>query len=123
MFCWLLSLIMWILEIIIVVKMQCQQSIVFTFGLYPLVVSTLIVLLQNPLSGLQGIADTSRKLANFTYYTHPIFILLISFCWKQALGHPETLNTLLFLLTAVITFVVGLLVCKLNNPVLNKYIS
>lgn len=55
------------------------RNIVLTFGLYPLVLSTLTVLVQNPLPKLQGISDTSRKLANFTYYAHPALILLINF--------------------------------------------
>lgn len=114
-FLWFVSLMIWILEIVMVIKMQYQRSIVVTFGLYPLVVSTLIVLLKNPLPRLKGIADTSRKLANFTYYAHPAFILLIGL-----VAGRDVPNTVLFLLTSVTTFVVGLLICKLNNSTLKK---
>lgn len=121
---WIVSLMIWILEIVVVVNMQYQRSIVLTFGLYPLVLSTLTVLVQNPLPKLQGISDTSRKLANFTYYAHPALILLINFVGGvQAYGNQRVPNTALFLLTTISTFFAGLLICKLNNPTLDKLIS
>ena len=114
---WIVSLMIWILEIVVVVNMQYQRSIVLTFGLYPLVLSTLTVLVQNPLPKLQGFSHTSQKLANFTYYAHPAFILLIGL----VAGHNVP-NTVLFILTTVTTFVVGLLICRMNKPIFNKII-
>ena len=120
---WILSLLIWIIEIVIVVKLQLQQSIVLTFGLYCLVISILIVLLQNPCPRLNKIASTNRKLANFTYYVHPAFIMLITFVWGIVFSGQQAIpNTALFLLTVVVTLIVGLLICRFNIPILNKLI-
>ncbi len=113
---WAVSFIIWIVEIIIVVRMQCQQNIVLTFGLYPLVLSTFIVLLQNPWSSMQEKGSRCRKMAALTYYIHPVIIIMIRLMYK------EIPNTLLFLLTLLFTRVLGLLICKVNNPTINKLV-
>lgn len=116
-FLWFVCFIISILDLGIVIKMQFQQSIVLTFGLYPLVISTFIVLLRNPMPKLQGIADTSRKLANFTYYAHPAFILSIELIARRSVP-----NTVMFLLTVISTFAVALLILKIDKPIFNKLI-
>ena len=117
---WIASLIAWILEIVIVIKMNYQKSIVLTFFLYPLVCMTLIVLLQNPLLKWDKKAEKYAKLSNFTYYAHPLFILMMNLGCQTILGKPIP-ETLLFLFTVTLTFIVGSWInshCKyvFNNP-------
>ena len=114
---WAVSLIIWILEIVIIVNKQCQQNIVLTFGLYPLVITTLIILLQNPCPGLQEDGTRCKTIATFTYYAHPIIILVI----RQM--YAEIPNTVLFLLTSFFTLVLGLLLFKVNNSTIKKLVS
>lgn len=96
-FLWVSSIIIWLLEIGIVIKMRYQRSLVLTFGLYLLVLSTLIVLLKNDLPCLRQAAGIRRKLASFTYYSHPAFILLINFAFGTLGSEPQQIsNTGLF---------------------------
>jgi hypothetical protein len=115
---WMVSLAVWIIEIVIVVKRDFQQSIVLTYGLYPLVILTFIVLLQNLVTGLKGIADICRKLANFTYYVHPAIIMLINLVFRETVS-----NTMMFILTVIVTFFSGVLLCRVNEPMLSRWIN
>lgn len=99
----IIFLIIWIAELLLVVRLDFQDSIVTTFGLYPLVIFILIILLQNPLPHLRKPAAACRKIASFTYYSHPAIILLISYTYKTLL-HKTLPNTALFLITAIFTF-------------------
>ena len=55
-------------------------------------------------------------MAALTYYIHPVIIIMIRLMYK------EIPNTLLFLLTLLFTRVLGLLICKVNNPTINKLV-
>lgn len=120
-FLWASSIIIWLLEIGIVIKMRYQRSLVLTFGLYLLVLSTLIVLLKNDLPYLRQAAGLCRKLAGFTYYSHPAFILLINFAFRALGSEPLPIpDTALFFLTVVVTFIAGIVIIRFDNPKLNK---
>lgn len=115
---WMASFVLWLFEIVLVVRLHYQRSVVLSFALYPFVISTLIVLLKNPMPELKSISGTCRKLANFTYYAHPAFIMVLSL-----LLHYPNSNTALFLSTVLTTLAVGLLVCKTKKPMVNKLIG
>lgn len=123
-FIWMAALIIWVAEIVIVINMEYQRSIVLTFGLYLFALSTVIILMKNDQPELSQYADVCRKLACFTYYSHPAFIMLINFAAgiQRAKSLPIP-NTVLFFLTVVITFIIGIEIIRFDNPKLNKLIA
>lgn len=106
---WWVSFIIWVLEIWIVVRLQLQNSLVLTFGLFMLAVSTLVLLLKHPMQKCIKGAVLCKYLADYTYYVHPAFILIITVVY-QALFRRTVPNTLLFFMTVIITFMTGFLV-------------
>ena len=104
-------------EIYLVIKTGWQDNIIITFGLYPLVIAVMLALLNNPLPALRSISEKCRVLANFTYYSHPLVMLII----KAVNG--TTPRLLMFILTVVITATIGLILSKFkNNRIINTVI-
>ena len=113
---WIVSLTVWIIEIVIVIQNRYQRNVIITFGLYPFVIFTFIVLLKNPLQRFVSIAGTCRQLANFAYYSHPALIMVIEVLINRIS------STGMFLLVTVASTALGLVICKCNNPLLNELI-
>lgn len=104
-----LAITVWLAEIFLVVKLEIQRDIIITFALYPLLVVVMLILLKNPLPQFNKLSQKCRVIANITYYTHPLFILLIKTVYNDA---PKFL---VFLLTLILTLALGLLLSKSNN--------
>ena len=119
---WTGSMIAWILEIALVVHMHLQRSIVLTAALYSLVVSTIILLLRTKAEKLSPYSETSRRLANYTYYVHPVFILVLSSAYHTVLGEVIP-NTMLFLMTVLGTFLSGTFLIRMKYPFIQNLIS
>ncbi|MBQ8575359.1 MAG: acyltransferase [Clostridia bacterium] len=103
------SIVIWLAEIYTVIKLSWQTNIIITFGLYFLVIVVMLLLLNNPLPQFCRLSEKSRIIANFTYYAHPLFMLIIKSVYS------DTPKILLFLLTLFLTFVCGLILSKFNN--------
>lgn len=103
------AFIIWLAEIYLVLRMEWQDNIIITFSLFPLVIAVMLILLNNPLSDLNNISEKCRILANFTYYSHPLVMLII----KTVNG--TTPRLFMFILTVVITAVIGLVLSKFKN--------
>lgn len=110
--------IIWLAEIIAVEAAGIADNIVLTFGLYLLVISSLLVLLRNPLPKYQALSKKSRVLANFTYYAHPLFISFLRWFFPKAFNVQIT-QTPQFFLTLFLTGSLGLIIYKLNNKWIN----
>lgn len=121
-FIWAGSVLIWLAEIGLVRKMNWQVNIYITFGLYLLLIATLLVLLKNPLPQYEHLANVSKMLANFTYYSHPAFIIAFTYFYNRFLqmGLPETPK---FVLTTGITFIGGLILYKWNNKWINYIVN
>ncbi len=102
----------WLAEIGMVRKFGWEDNIILTFGLYPLVAAVMLILLRNPMPAYQDFSDKCAKLAEFTYYTHPLLIDALSFLWLR-LMHKEMTATPLFLLTVAATAAAWLLIHNL----------
>lgn len=107
--------LMFLLEIIMVNYFKIQKDIVITFFLYPLVFLTVIILIVHPMPTKEMYGEYCRGMANFMYYSHPIFILSLKLIFKDA-------NTLIFILTTIITSAIGYAIVKLDNRFINKLI-
>lgn len=107
----------WFAEIILVVKMDLQQNIIITFGLFPLVIVVMLFLLKNPLPKFGKLSEKYRILANFTYYSHPLIMLII----KAFV--PMISNLYLFILTVAVAAVFGLIISKFSNNKIVKLIT
>lgn len=103
---WLVLVGLWLLEIVLVRCMDWQENIILTFGLYPLTVATLVLLLCHPMPQHRELSRRCRTMADFTYYAHPLVITLLSFGAERALGR-EIPETLLFVLVVLITGLLG----------------
>jgi len=115
---WAVFLLLWLAEMQLIKKMQWQLNFEVTLMLYPFLVFTLLLLCKFPLSGLEKTAGTCRVLANYTYYSHPLFIVCL-----QRISDGALYGTPLFLLVLLICLLSGFGLYKLNNRFINTLIS
>lgn len=120
--CWVGSVILWLGEIALVRVLKWEVNIYITFGLYLLLITTLLLLLKNPLPQYRTAADSCRMLANFTYYAHPAVIMALALFYNRFLGLSLT-ETPKFLLTVGITLVGGLICRRLDNKWINRIMN
>ena len=119
---WGAGVVLWLAEIWLVRALRLEINIYITFGLYLLLITTLLVLLKNPLPQYGTWANRCRMLANFTYYSHPAFILILTLVYEHILGVRLT-ETPKFLWTIGITLVGGLICHKWNRSWLNTIMN
>lgn len=110
------SLLVWILEILFVIRMNFQNNIILTFGLYPLTVSVLIVLILHPMPELKEISSVCRKLSGFTFYSHPVFILAFASVYRAVAGNDIS-GTVLFIFTVLGTLITGLALLRSRSKI------
>lgn len=108
-----LAIVVWLAEIQLVRVMEWETNIILTFGLYPLVVIALLILLRNPLPAYDDFSGRCSALAEFTYYSHPFCIQCLSWLGYRLLQREIT-ATPMFFLTIAATATVGFLIdsCK-----------
>lgn len=119
---WIVSVAIWLIEICSVRILKCENNIIITFGLYLLVITTLWILIRNPLSESNKIAEKCRVLANFTYYAHPFWMMCVSFSASYLFGINIS-ATVLFILTLIITYIGGIIIYKLDNRYINQIVK
>lgn len=119
---WGISCLLWLAEIILVICAKVQRNIIITFGLYLLVVVTLLVLLRNPLPKYKKLARCANVMANFTYYIHPFCILCVTFFGTHFL-HINFTETPLFILVIFLTGIGGYAIYLLDNKFLNEIVK
>ncbi len=78
-----------------------------TLMLYPLITIIFVILLKHPLTAKTSLAQHARTCSNFIYYTHIAFILIAERIF-EGLFHLSIHSALLFLLTASVLTVVGI---------------
>ena len=112
------TVLFWLAEIWLVRTMGWQANIVITFGLYPMLAVVMLLLLRNPMPEKKKSADAAKVTANFMYYSHPIIIMAMS---QIASKYFQTgiQATMMFFLTVLVTTLLGLLIYKWNNRVIN----
>ncbi len=111
------AIAVWFSEIILVVKMGLQQNIIITFGLFPLVIAVMLFLLKNPMPKFRKLSEKCRILANFTYYSHPLIMLVI----KTFIASVP--NLVMFVSTVIVAAIIGLVLSKFSNNKIVKLIA
>ena len=97
----------WLLEIYFVIHYHLQNNIIITFGLYILTVMVMVFLLKFPMPQARVISQQCRFLADFTYYAHPLVIILLTYV-ANMIGYIPMSETLMFILTVASTWAVGM---------------
>ncbi len=110
------SAFVWLAEIVLVIKAELQSNIIITFGLFLLVIAVMLILLKNPLPKSEKLSEKCRILANFTYYSHPLVMLII----KSV--NEDISKLVLFILTVIICAVIGLVLSAFSKSKVIKYI-
>lgn len=113
------------IEIIAIYKTKIFfNDITVTFNLYPLVIGMVLLLLKNPMSEnvvMSKWAVYSRKLANFIFYVHPLTKLVLTKAY-EVVFEIKLEYTNLFILTLLITLMMGIIICKLNFRIINRFL-
>ena len=109
------SIIGFVLEIILVNYLNIQKNIIVTLFLYLLVFYIINLLLNNPMPTREKAGGICRGMANFVYYSHPLFILVLN-----KINFLQ--NTTVFVFTVALTSIIGYIIVKVNNKIINKFI-
>ena len=113
--CLLFILMIWIAEIVIVRIVGIAENVIQTLALYLLTIAVLRLLVNHPASGGTRFSGWCRTCAGVTYYSHPLVVLLISVI-RVGLGS----ETVLFVMTIVITIVLGTMIYMFNCKAINR---
>ena len=114
------AVLLFILEIILIQAFSLSKSIVITAFLYPLVIVVMLLLIKHPLPTYSSYSAKCRSLANYSFYIHPLFILLLTSVFEN-FGF-QIWNIGMYCLTVVLCYISWLIIRRLNKPFLNKYI-
>lgn len=109
----ILSLILFVLEIFIVYKFNIQNNITVTIFLYLLVFCIFMICLKHPMYNFDKYSNSSKSLSGFIYYVHPIIILILVDILKLT-------QTATYFFTCLFSALLGLIIIKVNNKYLNK---
>jgi len=117
------SAAVWITEIVLLIHYQLCTSLAVTTGMYFLITSLLNLLLQHPLAEKRQLGECLRTMANFTYYSHVLFMTLLGWIAANLAGSGGLTETPLFLLTVILTSVIGFAIWKSDNRFLKKLVN
>lgn len=113
---------LFLIEIFIGRALGLQANIITTVFLYPLLLLVLTLCLRYPLPQLDTTARFCKTSANFMYYSHPLFILVMAEAlpkqFSMSLG-----NTSEFLLICVSTVISSYIIYIIDNKYLNKLVQ
>ncbi len=114
--------VLFFMEIFIGKAFGLQANIITTIFLYPLLLLVLTLCLRYPLPQFEKAARFCKTSANFMYYSHPLFIFVMT----EALSKQFSIslgNTSEFLLICVSTVISSYIIFKINNKYLNKLVQ
>lgn len=117
-----ISVVLFLAEIVLVTVLGMQKNVIITFGLYALLLFVMLFLLQHPFTVREKTAHYARGIANFMFYSHPLVMSAILFLSEAMLPGQTVSTTLLFLLTVLLTSLAGFLLVKMDHTVLNKWL-
>ncbi len=109
-------------EVFLLKMMDWARTIAISISLYIAVYFLLIVLLKNPLAGKEYAARWVRKIAGFTYVSHVLVISIVR--WINGTYLSSMLSeTPIFLITMCATCMLGGLLGKSNNKLINAFMA
>lgn len=103
-------------EIIVVNILGLNSNIIETIFLYIFLAYIIVWLLHHPLQEKKRTGEICRYLASFVYFSHPLFIMIIT-----QIGVEK--NTIVFILSTILSTVVGAILMNINSKTLNQLIS
>lgn len=119
---YILITILFILEIFTVIILNIQDNIIITIFLYPLTAIIFCICLKNPLENLFYLDNNFKVIANFTYYSHPIFMSVMAVIFSRIFNYRLS-PTPQFFLVIIFTTISALILKKINIKWINKIIS
>lgn len=111
-----LTAVLFVGEIIVVNMLGLNVNIIETIFLYIFLVYVMVWILHHPQSEKKRAGQICRYLAGFVYFSHPLFIIIIT-----RIGIEK--NTIVFMLSVIFSTAAGLILMKINNKTLNQFIS
>lgn len=112
-----ISTALFLMEITFVIKNNLQSNIVITIFLPVLLAFIVVYLLKHPLSGYDTTAKKCRSLANYIFYTHPLFVWALQITIGQHIS-----NLILYAFTIICCVVSWLFLSKVDNKIIRKYV-
>lgn len=109
-----ISAILFFSEILILTYFKIQREIVITPFLYIMLVFIMLLLLKNPLPKFEKLSNKSKFISDFTYYSHPLIISLVSYAFSNVFRITIT-ETPLFFITIIISFILGIICYRLKK--------
>lgn len=119
-FCLIFAL--FLAEIFIGKALSLQANIIMTVFLYPLLALVLVLCLRYPLPQWELTARFCKISANFMYYSHPLFMFIMSRT-LTGLFDLTLSGTAEFLLTCLLTVLSSFIIYKINNRHLNRLVQ
>ncbi len=109
-------------EVFIIDYFELQTHVLTTIMLYPVVCLTLILLFKHPLPGREKLSNTTKILSNVSYYAHPLVIMAVNMLFIGVLKLNLT-PVHVFLITTILCAFAGLIIMKINNKHINKFVQ
>ena len=106
--------ILFILECTFIQNLGTQKDMLTNIFMYPLIICIFLYCLNHTLEKYDKYSIISNKLSSFVYFVHPIFISIL----KNSLIS----ETLLFLVTSILSIGLGIILIKINNSYINKFL-
>lgn len=91
-------------------------------AIYLILLILILMLINFPMPRFTRTSSTCRVLANFTYYSHGLFMSLINLILEDVFKLYIS-GDLWFITTLIITGMCGFIIYKINNRYLNKLVS
>ena len=111
---WLVVACLNLLEMFILHRLDWIRWPNVSVGVYPFIILSIALLNAYPMPRFHKSAKLFRYLANFTYYSHPLFIIVFSGIFSAFGIKLSKMQTLKFIIVTVATFTVGALIYQLK---------
>lgn len=115
-----LSVIMWFVLIWANYFLSLNADLIIIFGIYINVGLTVLVLLFHPLAQHAAVAKKCRYLANFIYYSHPVFRFIMDMVGAHLFTFSDLWN---FPITLLLSLAAGLILYRINSKTINRFIG
>ncbi len=120
--CLAASAVLYFVEIFTLKILDVSRMITLSISLAVLIWFLLLFLIAHPAPKLTALSQSCRSLAGVTFYSHVIFIELFNAVNKSLLNGALT-ETPRFVFVAVMTFVLGFVLSKINNRFIKSIIN
>lgn len=111
---WLVVAVVNLLEMLILHLLDWIRWSNVSLGVYPFIIFSVALLNAYPMPEFHKLAKFFRYLANFTYYSHPLFITIFTYIFALLGMKLSKMQTIKFVIITVATFLIGSLIHQLK---------